>query len=307
MVERCHRRGAAAGLSAPFSLPLSLPALLPPSACVPQSRPAACSPRRQQPDATRRLPVSIAPRRRRPFTSQAGPGPLSTGPRSFRTRRPAPASKHASSTPTASPSCPTPQARCVRACVRCRASGGRLCPGQGDPHVCLAYPSLPLLQGAILLVADSGSHVVRLFDACTGAALGVSLGGFGVSDGRLRFPFALAARDDGAHPPGFYYCAITRQWLYLPRRVLSLLLSLCLLLLLLLLASGCDSHVDFYFSPLSPTHPSLASHVDFYFSPLSPAAVLCGSSRLRLPLAGCWVVEEGRRGARGSAGRGEWE
>jgi hypothetical protein len=72
-------------------------------------------------------------------------------------------------------------------------------------------------QGNILLVADSGSHVVRLFEcddraeaddeACRGSAhqtcpvrvkpMGVSLGGYGLGNGRLRFPFSLAARDDG--------------------------------------------------------------------------------------------------------------
>jgi hypothetical protein len=77
-------------------------------------------------------------------------------------------------------------------------------------------------QGNILLVADSGSHVVRLFEcddrgeagdeACGDEAcgveadqtcpvrvkpMGVSLGGYGLGNGRMRFPFSLAARDDG--------------------------------------------------------------------------------------------------------------
>lgn len=38
---------------------------------------------------------------------------------------------------------------------------------------------------------------VRLYDAADGTNLGVSFGGYGVGDGRLRFPFSLAARNDG--------------------------------------------------------------------------------------------------------------
>ena len=55
-------------------------------------------------------------------------------------------------------------------------------------------------QGSILLISDSGSHVVRMLDE-SGVSLGVSFGGFGLGDGRMRSPFALAARDDGEVDP----------------------------------------------------------------------------------------------------------
>jgi len=94
---------------------------------------------------------------------------------------------------------------------------------QGADRVCVTRA-----QGKILLVADSGSHVVRLFECdepCRGSAdssggveadlhssrgveadpsrpvlvkpMGVCLGGYGLGNGRMRFPFSLAARDDG--------------------------------------------------------------------------------------------------------------
>jgi hypothetical protein len=156
--------------------------------------------RRHQPDTACRLPVPVAPADAadRPGRRARCRSPLGQGLFAPDARRPHPSPPRQSQRPRRRASPRRPGA-CVRACGVAPAAGAFVL-GKVTRSVCLACHSLALLQGAILLVADSGCHVVRLCNASTGAALGVSFGGFGVGDGRLRFPFALAARDDGAPP-----------------------------------------------------------------------------------------------------------